>query len=103
MLQYYLTKLVIAIRYGEVESTDPVILLPLYNIHDGAGKMSEHYARDLGVDEAVAHDEYVEERLAQRSTVLHLPDGLVVLPSVEGVVQRFLFLVYTDLKHGLKR
>ena len=60
--------------------------------------MSDQSPGDLGVDETVAHDEDVEQGLAQRSAVLHLPDRLVVLPGVEGVVQRFLFLVYTDLK-----
>ena len=34
-------------------------------------------AGDLGVDEAVAHDEDVDECLAKRAAVLHLPNSLV--------------------------
>ena len=37
--------------------------------------MSDEGPRDLGVDEAVTHDEDVEQRLPQGSSILHLPAG----------------------------
>ena len=51
----------------------------LNDINDSVGEVSDEGAGNLGVDEAVAHDQNVEQRLAQAPSVLHLPACAVVL------------------------
>ena len=72
-------------------------LFHLNDIDDGVGEVPDESPRDLGVDEAVAHDEDVEQRLAQRSSILHLPAGSVILPVKERVKLGHPTLVNTDL------
>ena len=59
--------------------------------------MSYEGPRDLGVDEAVTHDEDVKQRLPQGSSILHLPAGSVILPGEERIILRHPTLVNTDL------
>ena len=72
-------------------------LVHLNDIDDGVGKVSDEGPGDLGVDEAVAHDQDVEQRLAQGSSILHLPAGSVILPGEEGVKLSHPALINVDL------
>ena len=51
-------------------------LVHLNDIDNGVGKVSDEGPGDLGVDEAVAHDQDVYECLPKGASVLHLPNSL---------------------------
>ena len=72
-------------------------MLYLDNVNHSPGEVPDEGPGNLGVDEAVAHDEDVEESLSQRSSVLHFPAGRVVLPGQQRVELSHSGLVHADL------
>ena len=54
-------------------------MLYLDNVNHSPGEVPDEGPGNLGVDEAVAHDQNVQQRLAQAPSVLHLPACSVVL------------------------
>ena len=53
-------------------------MLYLDNVNHSPGEVPDEGPGNLGVDEAVAHDQDVDECLAQGTSVLHLPNSLFV-------------------------
>ena len=73
------------------------MILYLDNVNHSPWEVPDEGPCYLGVNEAVAHDEDVEERLAQGASVLHLPAGGVIFPGEEGIKLSHPGLVNTDL------
>ena len=69
----------------------------LYDVNDSAGEVPDDSPGYLGVDEAVPHDQDMEQRFSQWSTILHLPDCPVVLPGEEWVKLGHSWFINIDL------
>ena len=59
--------------------------------------MFEKQSGNPGVDGTVADDEYVQERLSNTASILHLPARCVIFPDVERIISSLAALINVDL------
>ena len=96
-----LHELVVGISYGQVERARAQVLFALDHVDGQPREALEQRARYPRVRAGVADDEHVQQALAQRATVLHLPAGLVVAPRRQRIEARERGLYgQNDLRHS---
>lgn len=79
-------QLIVTVRNGQMQRTGAQVLLALHHVQRQHRVHAQQQPRQLRVHARVAHDQHVQQTLAQPAAVLHLPAGAMVAPAAQRIV-----------------